>query len=216
MPRKQAHKEASYKLPHGHLSWSAMDLVERDPIEYARSYILGEPRFESEAMLFGKQFAEEMAAGAAGPDSDERRRFLISIGMPRLELPEHRIEATHNGLKLVGILDTCASDHRTFREYKSGRAPWTQGRVDSHGQLSFYAALIWLTKGFLPTECWLDWVPTTIDPETGDLTATGEVVSFKRSPFTLLDVVGIIRRAERAAGIIDGLVKEYQNTIIKP
>ena len=161
--------------------------------------------------MYGKQFAEDMASGVASPDADARHKFLVEVGMPRLAIPEHRVEATYNGIALVGIIDTCAEDYKAFREYKTGRAPWTQGRVDAHGQLDFYAALIWLNHKILPT-AYLDWVRTTVDEQTGDLTAAGDIQTFRRAPFTLMDVVHILKRTETAANTITELVREYKST----
>lgn len=202
-------KYQRYQLPKGHLSWSQVDLVERDPIEYARSYILGEPRYESEAMMFGKEFADAMKDGVPPPDANDRMKFLVSIGMPRLEMPEHPMKAEYHGIKLVGILDSCGHDYKTFREYKTGRSPWTQGRVNSHGQLSFYAALIWLNHRIMP-QAYLDWVRTSID-ENGDISPAGDIQTFVREPFNMLDILHILHRAEKAAETITGLVKEYKS-----
>lgn len=206
MKNLASHKVGKYLLPKPHLSWSQIDLVERDPMGYAESYIHGQPRYESEAMMFGKHFARAMETGKADDDDSAGVKFLVDIGMPRLELVEHRIEVTLAGVPFVLILDTTSEDLRKFREYKTGMAEWNQTRVDTHGQLIIYGMGVYLSKGFMP-ECHLDWVRTHYDPIHGDLTATGELMTFKRKPFSLIEFGSMSKRITRAAQKITELMR---------
>lgn len=196
-------------LPHGYLSWSQLDLLERDPGEYARHYILNEPRFESEAMMFGGDFADAMETGTIPERHDSAFRFLVEIGIPRLEIPECKIEATHKGINLLGKIDSASPDLSRFREYKTGRLEWTQSRVDKHGQLTFYALIIFIKTGKIPKECHLDWIRTEYDEQTGEIRAKGDFKTFKRRPFTLLEVLNMTKRIEKAYETITELMTEH-------
>lgn len=200
-------RKIKYRLPQGYISWSQLSLVERSPLEYVEHYILRQGRFESEEMLFGRQFADAMENGEI-QDQDEAFTFLVRVGVPRLDKPEMEISATYRGIKLLGKPDTIKDDLSEFREYKTGKAEWTQRRVDQHGQLVFYATIIFLMTNRIPKAS-LDWLKTYHDPETLDIKATGEVKSFPRTPFTLLDMAKMMERIRKAADKIDGLVRDY-------
>ena len=204
---KMGSSSKRYRLPKPHLSWSAVDLVERDPIEYTRAYILGEPRYESEAMLFGKKFATAMEQGKPDQDDTEAMKFLVQIGIPRLEMVEHRMEIEVGGIPFIIVLDTVAADLKRFREYKTGMQPWDQRKVDSHGQLVLYGLGLYLATKQMP-ECHLDWIRTHYDPVSGELTADGTWQTFKRKPFTLVEFGAMTNRVVRAAEKIDALMRE--------
>jgi hypothetical protein len=107
----------------------------------------------------------------------------------------------------LNISLTAKKDLTEFREYKTGMREWTQAKVNTHGQLIFYAVMIWLKTGKLP-ECWLDWIRTEYD-EYGEIKVTGEWKSFKRRPFSLVEVGSMLKRIEKAVATIGGLMDDW-------
>jgi hypothetical protein len=76
-----------------------------------------------------------------------------------------------------------------FREYKTGKIPWTQAKVQKHDQLTFYATALKWSTGKMPEYCDLDWIETKESKTESDdfwrgsdkiLNVTGRVVSFHR------------------------------------
>lgn len=201
-------KKQLYKLPRGYISWSQVDLVERDPMEYIRSYIEHSVRYESPEMMFGKRFAEAMEQGEC--EEDPVVDFLVKHAVPKFELVEYEIkDVAYKGIPLLGRMDSISPDLMRFRDTKTGKEPWTQGKVDSHGQFAYYALLIFLKTGKLPEECWVDWVGTK--NEYGEIRATGRVQTLQRKPFGMLEVSAIGKRIEKAAKTITGLVDDWRH-----
>lgn len=197
-------------LPRGYISWSQMQTLERSPMEYVETYIRNKPRFVSEPMMFGKRFADAMETGDTG-DEGAAFKFLVDIGVPRYDTAERKIECTYNGINLVGIMDTADHDLLRFREYKTSSVGWSQSRVDKHGQLIFYGAMVYLIRGVAPVECHLDWIRTQYGAQ-GEIEATGEVQTFKRKPFTLLEMATMLKRITKTADVIVELARQYNIT----
>jgi hypothetical protein len=86
-------------------------------------------------------------------------------------------------------------------EFKSGRS-WTQGMVDQHGQLTFYALLVWLKYGTLPKNIYLHWAKTDEDMQ-GNLKLTGDIKTFATQR-SLKDLILFSKRIKTAwAGICE-------------
>lgn len=200
-------KSSKYKLPKGYLSWSQLDLVERNEMEYVDGYIKGMGRFESEAMMVGQRFAQAMETGDMG-DEDDAFKFLVGVAVPKLEVSEMEIGAVVNDIPLVGKPDTAMGNLTAFREYKTGRLEWNQTRVNRHGQLVFYALIMFMHTGKMP-DAHLDWIKTEYD-EYGALRVTGDIDSFHRKPFDLLELSAMTKRIENAAKKITGLVELFK------
>lgn len=65
----------------------------------------------------------------------------------------------------LGFIDNAKNDLTEFREFKTGKTPWTQDRAENHWQLYFYSILIEAETGKLPEKCYLDWIVTEEDEE---------------------------------------------------
>jgi len=187
--------------PRGYLSWTQVDMFMRSPERYIRQYVHGAAGFENSGMTFGKRMSDALEKGAE--EGDALMEAVVAL-LPRYAKPEHEIrvdfKTLHGVVVLLGKLDTFGMDPIRFREYKSGRVPWTQARANKHRQLLHYAALIYLFYGKLPTEVWLDWVET--EETDGEVRFTGRILSFKVE-ITLLDVLGYLSVVSRVAKEID-------------
>lgn len=187
--------------PRGYLSWTQVDMWERSPERYVRQYIHGAAGFENSGMTFGKGMSEALENGTDG--SDPLMEAVVAL-LPRYAKPEHEIVAdlkTPQGVVvLLGKLDTFDPRPIRFREYKSGRVPWTQARANRHRQLLHYASLIYLKHGQIPTEAWLDWVET--EEVDGEVRFTGTIKSFKVE-IGMRDVLEYLADVSRVAREID-------------
>jgi len=126
---------------------------------------------------------------------------LMAVFMPAYPLREFDIAAEFEGIPLVGKLDGFNERALVVGEYKSGKH-WTQGMADKSGQLTFYALLVWLKYGKLPSDIFLHWARTDEDLE-GNLKLTGEIKTF-RTKRTMKDLILFSPRIKSAwAGICE-------------
>lgn len=193
-------------LPHGHLSWSGLNTWEKDPEDYWEKYVLNLPQFINSGMRFGRYLSEELEKKTSKDASITKLRKIL----PAYDIPEKKLDVIWNQIPLTGRLDTFRMIDNAFREYKSGRryktgdAPWNLRLAKAHGQIAFYAFLIWIIKGKLPPTAFLDWIETIEDAE-GVVSLTGHVESFE-VPITLPMVLDIGGRIQKAATQIN---KDY-------
>lgn len=192
--------------PRGYLSWTQVDMWERSPERYIRQYVHGAAGFENSGMTFGKEVSQALENGAESDDT--LMEALVAI-LPRYQLPEHEIRAIlktpYGNVELLGKLDTFGRDPIRFREYKTGRVPWTQAKANKHRQLLHYAALVYLLHGKLPTEVWLDWAET--EEVDGEVRLTGKILSF-HVKIDLRDVLEYLADVCRVAREIDEMYRK--------
>jgi len=189
-------KSTTLKLPKPHLSWSQIDLWRRSKKQYAERYFYGKDGFTNNAMRYGKKFAEALETGET--DGDEILE-LATKAVPQYAVSEYRLEATleteAGNIKILGFLDTSEDPpSEGIREYKTGVTPWTQKKVDKHGQLTLYATMVYLNEKKLPKKMHLDWIQTQND--SGVVSLTGNIESFEttRTVGDVLEMVTIIKR----------------------
>lgn len=139
------------------LSWSAISSFEYDKEQFYDKYRLGNKSPDTKESLFGKLIGEQLASDPT---------FLPQV--PRRPLFEHILRADIAGLPIIGVLDSY-EEMVGFDEYKTGKKPWTQERVDDHGQVTMYFLLLYLTEQLTPDELEvaLHWLPTQ---DNGDFT----------------------------------------------
>jgi len=147
----------SLDTPRPYLSWSQYNVFSKSPKTYVRIYIHGK-KFGSSAMEFGKRFHQ---AVERNKDTGDR---MVDFGMmfiTRYELHEHKIEGVKtNGVPLLGILDGVNVKKCEIGEYKTGKSPWNQDRVNDHKQFDFYGALFLLKYKSIPKWYYLHWLDT--------------------------------------------------------
>gem|GEM_PF-5432266 len=109
---------------------------------------------------------------------------------------ETYLKADIDGVPCVGHIDNTHQKFHKFREFKTGKIPWTQERADHHGQLAFYALLLQEKKGVYPEEVYLDWIETRAD-EFKNIHPTGEIQTFRVeiTPEHIADITQRIRKA---------------------
>lgn len=141
------------------MSWSSIYSFINYPKEiwYAR-YILGEKTQPSKEMDFGK---------AVGSRLELDPTYIPEV--PREKVMEYELHAKIGDISLIGYADSYDEDTLTLREYKTGKAEWTQERVDQHGQITMYISMLMLRDKVRPEDvtCTLHWLPTE---DKGDFT----------------------------------------------
>lgn len=104
------------------------------------------------------------------------------------EEPEFEIKTKVKEVPVLSYLDTYCPSKNVFREYKTGKIPWNQARVQKHDQLTFYATALKWSNGKMPEYCDLDWIET-VEDDRGEVmglsnevtvNATGRIIPFHR------------------------------------
>ncbi len=93
------------------------------------------------------------------------------------------------GVPLLGFLDGYNPSENIFGEYKTGKHPWDQTRVQKHDQLTLYATMLKTLVGKMPEYCDLHWIETkegTKEVEDfwrtneKEINVTGKIMTFRR------------------------------------
>lgn len=160
-------------LPRVHLSWTQMNTWMTSPERYKREVFMGGQKLDTKFLRFGKDIATLIESG-------KHKELLPDL--PVYDTPEFEIYIEVAGVPILAYLDCWDSKTNNFIEYKTGKIPWTQSKVQKHDQLTFYAtALKWAT-GNIPEYCDLIWIETK---ET-----KGESEDFWREPAKKIEVTG--------------------------
>lgn len=165
-----------FLFPRERLSWSLIDAFENRRSTYERKYLFGIPVYATKFISLGRWFADMMETEHRWLLDD--RLFSIASRLKRYPDGEEFINSEVRGIPVVIKMDSNEPDLSAFREYKTGKEPWDQDRVNGHGQLLMYASAIRALTGKVPT-CGLDWVETEL-LESGELVFTGRVENFER------------------------------------
>jgi hypothetical protein len=199
-----------FQSPRPYLSWSQIQLFERDPVLYAKKYIYGEEEAATDSMRLGKKLALVLEHREATGDGALDNLVSSFPSYPDRELG---IEANMDGVDvpLYGVLDGFDTASLRIGEYKSGKL-WTQEMVDQSGQLKMYALIVWLKYKRMPSEIKLHWARTQYD-ESGQLGFVGEIQSFAAN-ITLEDILLFSERVRAVwAGIKELCGQRYQNKL---
>lgn len=90
---------------------------------------------------------------------------------------------------MLAYLDGYDSINNVFGEYKTGKHPWTQAKVQKHDQLTLYATMLKALTGKIPEYCDLFWIETQeggVEVEDfwrtneKEINVTGRIIPFRR------------------------------------
>jgi len=198
MSTKARKTNYSNTSPRGYLSWSQLNLWEKDPNMYYQVYFEGLDQFRTKYLELGKRMATTLENGF--DEFGDPMFDMLSVMLPAYPEREFEIKVNHKVsdklvVPLLGKLDGWNKATMTIGEYKTGKH-WTQSLVDSSGQLTFYALLVWLKYKTMPKHIILHWAKTQED-EFGNLELTGDIKSFKTQR-SLKDLILLSGRIERA------------------
>lgn len=194
--KQNKNRQPKLNLPRPYMSWSGLNLWERSPKQFIKHYFYGEAGFENAAMRFGREMAERLDSKE---DHDDEVLNMVATILPGNGHTEYPLEVPFldYGIDLFGKFDNWHPKTRILRERKTGKIPWNQMKANTHGQLAFYAFMLWLEKKKLPKEIWLDWIETE-EAERGVITLTGAIKSF-RVNISMIDIFKMGARIKRAA-----------------
>lgn len=193
-------------LPKPHLSWTQLDMWIKSEARYRREYFDSAKKLDTKYLRFGGRFAqmvEDMEAiikrtnDRALAIEELGREYLMTDNMKAvlMELEIEGISEFEIRTKVKGIVpcfslvDKYNPMENALREYKTGKVPWTQAKVQKHEQLVFYATMLKWDGKPMPEYCDLDWIETKeTERENEDfwreqpkiLDVTGRILSFRR------------------------------------
>ena len=104
-------------LPKPHLSWSQMACWLSNPTRFRREYFEAGHKLDTKYLRFGKGIAQLVEEG-------KHKELLPDLVV--YDKPEFEIKTDVLGVPILSYLDTYNSADNTFREYKTGKLPWTQ------------------------------------------------------------------------------------------
>ena len=204
-------------LPRKYLSYTQMITWKTAKDRYKKMYFDGlDMRVINDSMVYGTKFADSLEHDRETNDTltDTATSLLQKYAIRDKEMVAEM--KTRNGwLRLLAKPDTYNPDTGEFREYKTGKVKWSQGKAEKHLQLRFYAVVIYILHGKVVKDCYLDWVETH---QTQDgIQPTGRIESYKVTlglPVILQTMADIKKVAEEielawAAHIPDKRITEF-------
>lgn len=145
-----------------HFSWSQKSLWNSSKYSYWKKYFLGLDSGSNIRFEKGNEIGKFLEVGGdADSFSTDEKLAEVAAKVPKLDIMEDELIYYVNDKKILSYVDSASITNDFFLEYKSGKEPWTQERVDEHGQLPFYALGYWLKSGktVIPS-CQLIWIET--------------------------------------------------------
>jgi hypothetical protein len=172
--------------PRDYISYS--QLVSYESGRYYDEYILGNRR-KSIEMDFGKKIADGLKNGSKDKDVE-----FVLMWTPPVRKREEEIVEIIDGIKIKAYLD--GREKNNIYEYKTGRVPWTQLKVDNSDQLTVYSMLYWNRHRKHPKNT-LIWIPTKKDGNKVML--TGDIPITFHTKRTIADYGPMIKRLKLAS-----------------
>ena len=178
-----------------YLSWTRVDLIERNPRGYLNSYLNGE-KIKTRGMDFGSLVTDALERRDKDPDEViQAVRALV----PKYPQNNHKattaIKIDGKTVQVVAYLD--GWDPKKFRvgEYKTSLYPWSRSKAMEHGQMHLYPWIKWKETGRIP-ECELTWLETERDDD-GEYYLTGNFLThqFQLTTKDMLRMSGRLARA---------------------
>src|SRR3990167_2097941 len=145
-------KKKYIQLPQGYLSYSQLMLWLSDQNRYKQIYF--DKRHELSTSNVGQEYGKVVAT--ALEEGIETNDLLTDSAILLLEKYDLRdkeirgeIKTKEGWIEVMGRPDTMDSKTKNFREYKTGKSPWTKSRAQNHPQMRFYAMLIYVVFGIV-------------------------------------------------------------------
>lgn len=138
-----------YTLPKPYLSYSAINTFLTNPSDFRKRYYENKQLLVTPELLFGKKIGEMLEHG------DESLAH-ITHG----DVAEKELKFEVDGVPILGYIDSFRSEDKYIYEFKTGKTPWTQGRVEKHLQLDIYSLGVEVLEGCVSDECTLIWMET--------------------------------------------------------
>ncbi len=138
-----------YFLPKQYLSYSAISSFITYPADFRARYYENKPMIVTPELAFGKRIGEMLEHG------DESLAH-ITHG----DVAEKELKFEVDGIPVLGYIDSFRTEDKYLFEFKTGKTPWTQARVEKHLQLDIYSLGVEMLEGNVSDECMLIWMET--------------------------------------------------------
>lgn len=151
-----------------------------NPERFRREYFESGHKLDTKFLRFGKGIAKMIEEGT-------HKELLPDLEV--YECPEYEMRVEICGVPMLAYIDSYDPKNNVFREYKTGKHPWNQAKVQKHDQLTLYATMLKHITGKMPEYCDLDWIETKEGKtevedfwRTGEdvINVTGRIVTFRR------------------------------------
>lgn len=172
--------ESKYLLPKPHLSWSSINCWMTNPERFRKEYFENSEKLDTKYLRFGKGVAKLIEEG-------KHKELLPDLMV--YDTPEFEVRCEIFGVPMLAFVDSYDSKNNVFLEYKTGKHPWDQRKVQKHDQLTLYATMLKHLTGKMPEYCDLIWIETQDGPvqvedfwrtNEKDINITGKIVTFHR------------------------------------
>ena len=193
--------------PKAYLSFSSMNLLEKNPEKWKDAYLYGGRNPINRGMAFGKLMAD-------GLENDEATGNevldMVMTQIPKFEIRDKEFFAEiKSGKEVIPILckpDTMKANMTAFKEYKTSQTKWTKRKVDELDQITFYAMGMFLKTGRVPGDIELVEIETKSGLDAR-IEATGAIY---RHPTvrTVGQILNMIVRAKKAWVEINRICEE--------
>lgn len=197
-------KKKVIQLPKGYLSYSQLTLWLADKEKYKALYFdeRNELRTTNSGQAYGKIVADALENGIPTGDllTDSATLLLTKYDTADQEI-RCDMKTKDSIVPLLIKPDTLDSKTKAFREYKTGKTPWTRKKAQDHIQMKFYAMGIYVAYGVLLKEAYLDWIETAKELD-GTISPTGRLESF-RVTFLLNDILKMMALTTKVAKEIE-------------
>lgn len=200
--------------PRSYFSWSSYNLFGQSPKKWKERYLLGEAGVMTPAMAFGKAFAEAREKGDS--EGIEGLELFLPV-YPRREVEMlATVKVDKKSVVLLGRIDGYDPKKHLIVDDKTGSVPWTQARVDSNEQLTFYAFIYWVKKKRIP-KLRLHWIEVELTANKEGwrdiIRPTGRVETFETTR-TVKDFVVLMNKIQkRYRGIISLCESEWAKVV---
>lgn len=208
-----------------------------NPERFRREYFENGKKLDTKYLRFGKGFAKLMEDICKNPellkdrmwvmtnfgmDIDSSEWINFSMDLKWYDRPEHEMRCDIMGVPMLAYIDSYDSKTSAFMEYKTGKHPWTQAKVQKHDQLVVYATMLKFLTGIMPEYCDLVWIETkdekgeSVDfwreTESNKINITGKIVYFRRE-FDSREVDRMESLIQRTAEEISDAYQEFVKEI---
>ena len=192
----------------GYFSFSQFNTWVTSPKEYYKKYVLDNAYGSTKYQKFGKDLMDSLEFDSGKVDNIPPSLLTILKGYQYED--EIKISGSKIGSikSLLGFVDAIDKTQKSIIEIKTGKHAWTEDIVKKNEQILFYAMLVNMNYGFIPT-CKLVWVETRENELNGDVEFTGKVETFYRT-FSISEVEKFTKKVLKAINDI----ADYDHEII--
>lgn len=162
------------------LSWSQISSFQYNPSAWYSRYVLGEEQPESPEMRFGKEVGERLASDPTYLPEVERAIIF-----------EQELHGKIDDIELIGFLDSFCPDKKILLEYKTSRnkKKWNHKSASLHGQLDFYAFLIYQNYKIKPEDLNIKLIYVPVHIKDGELALCDDPINSFEVKKTMTDIL---------------------------